>query len=244
MLLRSWSRDSIVYRDARDARGAKRPTSSAAGLHISQRPWSVFGKKRGKNGKVGPPVHADLVERDFTTEAPNRLWLADITETSHAGGQALPVCDQGCVLQSHRRLLHRLAMKSRLATTALHNAVARRGEVAGCILHTDRGSQFAAESLSTRWAVTTWPAPWAASEPAYGKALASSARFIGAITEPMSDAAETRMSTASRYVPAAHLLVVSSPDRENRSPSTAHVPAPTDCSARSSFSAGSERGSR
>ena len=33
-------------------------------------------------------------------------------------------------------------MKSRLATTALHNAVARRGEVAGCVLHTDRGSQF------------------------------------------------------------------------------------------------------
>lgn len=33
-------------------------------------------------------------------------------------------------------------MKSRLATAALHNAVARRGEVAGCILHTDRGSQF------------------------------------------------------------------------------------------------------
>ena len=23
--------------------------------------WSVFGKKRGKNGKVGPPVHDDLV---------------------------------------------------------------------------------------------------------------------------------------------------------------------------------------
>jgi putative transposase len=33
-------------------------------------------------------------------------------------------------------------MKSRLATTALHSAVARRGEVAGCIVHTDRGSQF------------------------------------------------------------------------------------------------------
>ena len=37
-------------------------------------------------------------------------------------------------------------MKSRLATTALNNAVARRGEVAGCILHTDRGSQFRAEN--------------------------------------------------------------------------------------------------
>ena len=34
-------------------------------------------------------------------------------------------------------------MKSRLAVAALDNAVARRGgDVAGCILHTDRGSQF------------------------------------------------------------------------------------------------------
>ncbi len=33
-------------------------------------------------------------------------------------------------------------MKSRLAVAALSGAVARRGEVAGCILHTDRGSQF------------------------------------------------------------------------------------------------------
>ncbi|MEX7468272.1 hypothetical protein AB4Z39_01005 [Mycobacterium adipatum] len=42
--------------------------------------WSVFGKKRGKNGKVGPPVHDDLVERDFTASGPNQLWLGDITE--------------------------------------------------------------------------------------------------------------------------------------------------------------------
>src|SRR3546814_13154095 len=33
-------------------------------------------------------------------------------------------------------------MKARLAVNALDNAVARRGEVAGCILHSDRGSQF------------------------------------------------------------------------------------------------------
>ncbi|BBY70763.1 hypothetical protein [Mycobacterium paraintracellulare] len=40
----------------------------------------MFGKKRGKNGKVGPSVHDDLVERDFTADAPNQLWLSDITE--------------------------------------------------------------------------------------------------------------------------------------------------------------------
>ena len=70
--------------------------------------WSVFGKKRGKNGKGGPPVHDDLVARDFTAEAPNQLWLTDITEHPTGEGKALPVCDQGCVHLSHRRLLHRL----------------------------------------------------------------------------------------------------------------------------------------
>jgi putative transposase len=33
-------------------------------------------------------------------------------------------------------------MKSRLATTALNRAVTRRGNVVGCIVHSDRGSQF------------------------------------------------------------------------------------------------------
>ena len=43
--------------------------------------WSAFGKKRGKNGKYpGPPVHDDLVKRDFTADDVNELWLTDITE--------------------------------------------------------------------------------------------------------------------------------------------------------------------
>src|SRR6185369_6584285 len=59
--------------------------------------WSVFGKrKRGKNGKVGPPVHDDLVGRDFTAEAPNRLWLADITEHRTGIRQALSVRSRTC----------------------------------------------------------------------------------------------------------------------------------------------------
>ena len=104
--------------------------------------WSVFGKKRGKNGKVGPPVHDDLVERDFTAEAPNQLWLADITEHPTREGK-LYLCAIKDVF-SNRIVGYCMdsRMKSRLATTALHNAAARRGEVAGCILHTDRGSQF------------------------------------------------------------------------------------------------------
>ena len=47
----------------------------------SNRWWSVFGKKRGSNGKrPGPPVHDDLVERVFTADAPVTVWLTDVTE--------------------------------------------------------------------------------------------------------------------------------------------------------------------
>jgi putative transposase len=49
-------------------------------LCSSQRIWSVFAKKRGLTRKAGPPVHDDLVKRDFTPTAPNQLWLTDITE--------------------------------------------------------------------------------------------------------------------------------------------------------------------
>lgn len=38
-------------------------------------------------------------------------------------------------------------MKARIAVSALSNAVARRGDVAGCVLHTDRGSQFRSRKL-------------------------------------------------------------------------------------------------
>lgn len=105
--------------------------------------WSAFGKKRGKNGKrPGPPVHDDLVERTFTAEAPNRLWLADITEHKTGEGK-LYLCAVKDVF-SNRIVGYSISdrMKSRLAVDALNNAVTRRGEVAGCILHTDRGSQF------------------------------------------------------------------------------------------------------
>ncbi|MFI6244346.1 IS3 family transposase [Micromonospora sp. NPDC050795] len=111
--------------------------------------WSAFGKKkrRGKGGKVGPPVHDDLVQRDFTADGPNRLWLADITEHRTAEGK-LYLCAIKDVW-SNRIVGYSIdsRMKSRLAVNALHNAAARRSDVTGCVLHTDRGSQFRSRKL-------------------------------------------------------------------------------------------------
>jgi putative transposase len=114
--------------------------------------WSAFGKKRGRNGKTpGPPVHDDRVERDFTAPAPNRLWLSDITEHWTGEGK-LYLCAVKDVY-SNRIVGYSIdsRMKSSLAVAALNNAVARRradgAVVAGCVLHTDRGSQFRSRRL-------------------------------------------------------------------------------------------------
>ena len=105
--------------------------------------WSVFGKPRGKNGKrPGPPAHDDRVRRDFNAERTNQLWLTDITEHSTGEGKLyLCAVKDAC---SNRIVGYSISdrMKSQIAVDALTMAIGRRGHVAGCIVHSDRGSQF------------------------------------------------------------------------------------------------------
>jgi putative transposase len=109
-------------------------------LCSSQRLWSVHSRKRGLNRKPGPPVHDDLVLRDFTADRPNELWLTDITEHPTAEGKLyLCAIKDAC---SKRIVGYSIGsrMTSELAVDALHNALALRGPVGG-IVHSDRGSQ-------------------------------------------------------------------------------------------------------
>ena len=109
--------------------------------------WSTFGKpRRGKAKRPGPPAHDDLVKREFAADAINQLWLTDITEHRTDEGKLYLCAIKD--LCSNRIVGYSIdsRMKSHLAVAALHNAVARRtaagAEVAGCIVHSDRGSQF------------------------------------------------------------------------------------------------------
>ena len=101
---------------------------------------------RGKHRKADPPVH-DPVERDFTAPGPNELWLTDITEHWTAAGK-LYLCAIKDVY-SGRIVGYSIdsRMKSRLAVNALTSAVARRDDVTGCVLHSDRGSQFRSKKM-------------------------------------------------------------------------------------------------
>jgi transposase InsO family protein len=111
--------------------------------------WSVFGKpKRHKASKPGAASHDDLVRRDFTADAPNLVWLADITE--HWTDEGKLYCCAIKDLFSNRIVGWAIdtRMKARLVVAAIEMAVARRGgNVAGCILHSDRGSQFRSQKV-------------------------------------------------------------------------------------------------
>lgn len=113
--------------------------------------WSVFGKKRGKNGKPGPAVHDDhctvtdelgRTHHQFKADGANQLWLTDITEHKTAEGKLYMCCVKDVF--SNRIVGYSIdkRMKARLAVVALDNAVAMRGDVTGCVVHSDRGSQF------------------------------------------------------------------------------------------------------
>lgn len=133
--------------EARDA-GQAMSERTAWKICSQNRWWSAFGKKKARSGKkAGPPVHDDLVQRNFTADAPNELWLGDITEHWTREGK-LYLCAIKDVF-SNRIVGYSIddRMKSRIAVNALNSAVARRYGVAGCILHTDRGSQFRARKL-------------------------------------------------------------------------------------------------
>jgi len=132
--------------DELPARGIVAGANRVARLCAQQRIWSVFAKRRGLTRRAGPPVHDDLVQRRFTADAPNRLWLTDITEHPTAEGK-LYLCAIKDV-HSGRIVGYSIdtRMKASLAVAALRNAIRLRGP-AGTIVHSDRGSQFRSQKF-------------------------------------------------------------------------------------------------
>jgi transposase InsO family protein len=111
--------------------------------------WSATVRKgrRGSGKSPGPAVHDDLVQRDFTAPAPDRVWVTDITEHPTAEGKLY--CCAIKDLCSNRIVGYALheRMTAQLAVTALRTAVARRQPSGVVVIHSDRGSQFRARSF-------------------------------------------------------------------------------------------------
>ena len=131
------------------AAGFSAGENKVARLCSQQRIWSVFSKKRGLNRKAGPPVHDDLVRRQFNAARPDELWLTDITEHPTAQGK-LYLCAIKDVW-SNRIVGYSMdsRMTAQLAVSALRNAISLRSPVGTIVLHSDRGSQFRSTAFVT-----------------------------------------------------------------------------------------------
>ena len=94
------------------------------------------------------PVAPNVLERQFTPEAPNQAWVCDITYVrTHSGWLYL-----AAVLDLFSRKIVGWAMApsmpAQLVCSALSMAIASRCPPAGLVVHSDRGSQYASAEHS------------------------------------------------------------------------------------------------
>ena len=99
------------------------------------------------------PIAPDLLKRNFTASAPNRVWVSDITYIgTDEGWLYLAV-----VMDLFSRKIVGWSMSSgmdvSLVLAALDMAVEGRRPAPGCIFHSDRGSQYASADFRAALAV-------------------------------------------------------------------------------------------
>ncbi len=96
---------------------------------------------------------ADLVRRDFTAQAPNRLWVTDLTVAPTRTGAAY-VC---LIVDAFSRLIVGWRVGSHMRTEMVLDALemarhSRGAHIAGLTVHSDAGSQFTSIRYSERLA--------------------------------------------------------------------------------------------
>jgi len=114
----------------------------------------VTRTKRIRTTKPAPESRrpADLVERVFSADAPDRLWVADLTYVWTRSG----FCYAAFIIDAFSRRIVgwrvSSSMRTDLALDALEMAIWSRGDraLAGLVHHSDRGSQYLAIRYTER----------------------------------------------------------------------------------------------
>lgn len=128
-------------------------------VHRLMRELGLAGVVRGKRTRTTLPAAVaarpgDLVERQFSAPAPNRLWVADLTYVATWSGFAYTAFIIDAF--SRRIVGWRVAatLRAELALDALEMAIwARAGaDLTGLVHHSDRGGQYVAIRYTERLA--------------------------------------------------------------------------------------------
>jgi putative transposase len=106
------------------------------------------GPKKRKKNLVNQATEEDLVQRNFTVDRPNALWLTDITE--HPTREGKVYC---CVvLDAFSRRVVGWAIDRRCETALVNDALSMAGESratdTASVIHSDHGSQFTSWGFS------------------------------------------------------------------------------------------------
>ena len=117
----------------------------AAGLQGVSRRKKAWTTRRDSNARPAP----DLVDRDFTSDGPNRLWVADITHIpTWAGSLYLAV-----VIDVWSRRVVGWAMADHLRTELVMDAfdmAIKQRRPTDVIHHSDQGCQYTSTAFSKR----------------------------------------------------------------------------------------------
>jgi putative transposase len=154
----------IIHRQSRATYGAPRIHAElrALGIRCGRKRVARLMRRVGLRGclrgrrmrtthrKATQQVAPDLVSRDFASEAPDRLWVADITYVRTREGFLY----LAFVLDAYSRRVVGWSMATHLRTElvidALQMAIARRKPAPGLVHHSDRGVQYTSLSFGKR----------------------------------------------------------------------------------------------
>ena len=135
-----------VHAELRLGRGVRCGRKRVARLMHRAQLHGIY-RRHGKRRRPMPAVHDDLVRRRFVADAPNRLWLTDITE--HPTREGKVYCAAVLDVYSRRIVGWSIAdhLRAELVVDALEMARWRRRPPVGqTVVHSDRGAQY------TSWA--------------------------------------------------------------------------------------------
>ena len=128
--------------------GRKRVARLMRGMGLAARRRRRF--RRTTDSRHAFPIAPNLLERNFKAEAPDRIWLADLTYIRTAQGWLY----LAVVLDLYTRRVVGWAMADHLghelALAALDMAILRQRPAPGLLHHADRGVQYAAHGYRAR----------------------------------------------------------------------------------------------
>lgn len=161
-----------LHRDGeRVARCTVERLMRAAGLVGVVRGGRVRTTRPAESPTAAPP---DLVQRRFTAERPNQLWLADFTYVATWQGFVYVAF----VIDAFSRRIvgwrAHTAMRTDLVLDALEQALYDRETEAGLVHHSDRGSQYVSMRYTERLSVAGVAPSVGSAGDAYDNALAES----------------------------------------------------------------------